>query len=152
MPFTNEHLSTTNQRKSNHYYFTLYYFSMLNVLSYLNLLLHKLINIYYQKKSIILENLSQRAWKSWHMPLISSLGRQRQADLYVFEPSVIFRESPSTDSKAAQRKPFSKKTWTKKKEKSEMKVRHSNKCPLMCPLDLLPGVFKGLWVSCDCEA
>ena len=36
----------------------------------------------------------------WHTPLISALRKQRQADLYEFEASLVYRVSSRTGSKA----------------------------------------------------
>ena len=42
------------------------------------------------------------------MPLILALGRQRQADLYEFKASLVYRASSNTGSKATQRNPVLK--------------------------------------------
>jgi len=44
----------------------------------------------------------------WHILLILALGRQRQADLYEFKASLVYRKSSRTAS-ATQRNPVSKK-------------------------------------------
>ena len=41
----------------------------------------------------------------WHMPLIPTLGRQRQADLSVFKASLVYRVSSRT-ARATQRNPI----------------------------------------------
>ena len=51
------------------------------------------------------------------MPLILALGRQRQADLYEFEASMVYRVSSRTGSKATQRNPVSKKQNKTNKQK-----------------------------------
>jgi len=51
------------------------------------------------------------------MPLLSALGRQRQADLYEFEASLVYKAR--TARAITQRNPVSKKKKKKKKEEEE---------------------------------
>ena len=46
----------------------------------------------------------------WHIPLIPALERQRQVDLYEFEASLVYRESPRI-AKAIQRNHVLTKRW-----------------------------------------
>ena len=54
-------------------------------------------------------------------PLIPALGRQRQADLYEFKASLIYRVSSRTGSKGAE-KPVLKKTRTKNKIQNKKRL------------------------------
>ena len=53
---------------------------------------------------------SQARWWRWRRPLIPALGRQRQADLYEFEASLVFKaRSSSMTARTTQRNSVSKK-------------------------------------------
>ena len=54
------------------------------------------------------------------MPIIPALGRQRQADLYDFKASLVYRASSRT-ARDTQRNPVSNKTKQKKEGQTEKK-------------------------------
>jgi hypothetical protein len=59
------------------------------------------------------------------MPLIPTLGRQRQAD-FKFEASLVYRVSSRT-AKTVQRNPTSKNKKTKNKKQQQQKKKNSKK-------------------------
>ena len=52
------------------------------------------------------------------MPLIPALGRQKQADLYEYEASLVYKASSKTGYKATE-KPFVEKQKTNRESKKE---------------------------------
>ena len=66
------------------------------------------------------------------MPLISALGRQRQADLCEFEASLVYKVSSRTASAVTQRNPVSehekkRKEKKRKEKKTKQKKRKEKK-------------------------
>ena len=60
----------------------------------------------------IIESCFEARWQ-WHTPLIPALGRQRQAGLFEFEASMVYKKSSRT-VRVTQRNPVSKFKQTNK--------------------------------------
>ena len=60
--------------------------------------------------------------RGWCMPLVSALGRQKQADLYVFKVSLVYRKKVPGQAPHLHREALSRKTKLKKKKKKEYEL------------------------------